>query len=99
MTIKANGFTSTSDDLIPDGTIVDVTDTPMDFRKPRCVGDDIDSDYPPIVLAGGYDHNYVLDKPEGTFAKVAEVTEKGKWQNNGSVYRPSGHAALFWKLY
>ena len=76
MTIKANGFTSTSDDLIPDGTIVDVTDTPMDFRKPRCVGDDIDSDYPPIVLAGGYDHNYVLDKPEGTFAKVAEVTEK-----------------------
>ena len=59
-----------------DGTIVDVTDTPMDFRKPRCVGDDIDSDYPPIVLAGGYDHNYVLDKPEGTFAKVAEVTEK-----------------------
>lgn len=50
MTIKANGFTSTSDDLIPDGTIVDVTDTPMDFRKPRCVGDDIDSDYPPIVL-------------------------------------------------
>ena len=76
VTIKANGFTSTSDDLIPDGTIVDVTDTPMDFRKPRCVGDDIDSDYPPIVLAGGYDHNYVLDKPEGTFAKVAEVTEK-----------------------
>ena len=76
VTIKANGFTSTSDDLIPDGTIVDVTDTPMDFRKPRCVGDDIDSDYPPIVLAGGYDHNYVLDKPEGTFAKVAEVTER-----------------------
>ncbi len=76
VTIKANGFTSTSDDLIPDGTIVDVTGTPMDFRKPRCVGDDIDSDYPPIVLAGGYDHNYVLDKPEGTFAKVAEVTEK-----------------------
>ena len=76
VTIKANGFTATSDDLIPDGTIVDVTDTPMDFRKPRCVGDDIDSDYPPIVLAGGYDHNYVLDKPEGTFAKVAEVTEK-----------------------
>ena len=72
VTIKANGFTSTSDDLIPDGTIVDVTGTPMDFRKPRCVGDDIDSDYPPIVLAGGYDHNYVLDKPEGTFAKVAE---------------------------
>ena len=76
VTIKANGFTGTSDDLIPDGSIVDVTDTPMDFRKPRRVADDIDSDYAPIVLAGGYDHNFVLDKPEGSFEKVAEVTEE-----------------------
>lgn len=76
VTIKANGFTGTSDDLIPDGSIVDVTDTPMDFRKPRRVADDIGSDYAPIVLAGGYDHNFVLDKPEGSFEKVAEVTEE-----------------------
>ncbi|MCI5730872.1 MAG: galactose mutarotase [Eubacterium sp.] len=76
VTIKANGFTGTSDDLIPDGSIVDVTETPMDFRKPRRVADDIDSDYAPIVLAGGYDHNFVLDKPEGSFEKVAEVTEE-----------------------
>lgn len=76
VTIKANGFTGTSDDLIPDGSIVDVTGTPMDFRKPRRVADDIDSDYAPIVLAGGYDHNFVLDKPEGSFEKVAEVTEE-----------------------
>lgn len=75
VTIKADSFTGTSDDLIPDGTLVDVTDTPMDFRKPRVLGDDIDSDYAPIVLAGGYDHNFVLDKPEGAFEKVAEVTE------------------------
>lgn len=76
VTIKANGFTGTSDDLIPDGTIVDVTDTPMDFRKPRRIADEIDSSYDPIVLAGGYDHNFVLDKPEGAYAKVAEVTEE-----------------------
>lgn len=76
VTIKANGFTETSDDLIPNGTIVEVTDTPMDFRKPRMIATDVDSDYAPIVLAGGYDHNFVLDKPEGVFDKVAEVTEK-----------------------
>ena len=76
VTIKANGFTGTSDDLIPDGSVVDVTGTPMDFRKPRRVADDIDSDYGPIVLAGGYDHNFVLDKPEGSFEKVAEVTDE-----------------------
>lgn len=76
VTIKANGFTGTSDDLIPDGSIVDVTDTPMDFRKPRRIADDIDSEYKPLVLAGGYDHNFVLDKPEGSYEKVAEVTEE-----------------------
>lgn len=75
VTIKANSFTGTGDDLIPDGTLVDVTDTPMDFRKPRVIATDVDSDYEPIVLAGGYDHNFVLDKPEGSFEKVAEVTE------------------------
>ncbi len=74
--IKANGFTATTDDLIPTGEIVDVTDTPMDFRETRVIGRDIDSDYEPIVLAGGYDHNFVLDKPEGTFAMVAEVSEE-----------------------
>lgn len=75
VTIKANGFTATSDDLIPNGEIVDVTGTPMDFREPRMISTDVESDYPPIVLAGGYDHNFVLDKPAGEFAKVAEVTE------------------------
>ncbi len=75
VTIKANCFTGTGSDLIPDGSLVDVTGTPMDFREPRKIGDDIDSDYEPIVLAGGYDHNFVLDKPDGAFAKVCEVTE------------------------
>lgn len=76
VTIKANAFTATSDDLIPNGTLVDVTDTPMDFRQGRKVARDIDSQYAPIVLAGGYDHNFVLDKPEGAFEKVAEVKEE-----------------------
>ena len=29
-----------------------------------------------MVLAGGYEHNFVEDKPEGSFEKVAEVTEE-----------------------
>ncbi|MCH5264912.1 MAG: galactose mutarotase [Lachnospiraceae bacterium] len=73
--IKANGFTGTSDDLIPDGSIVDVTGTPMDFRTEKAISQDIEADYQPLILAGGYDHNYVLDKPEGKMEKVAEVSE------------------------
>lgn len=73
--IKANGFTETSDDLIPNGTIVDVTGTPMDFRTKKAIGDDIGADYKPLVIAGGYDHNYALDKKSGALEKVAELSE------------------------
>ncbi len=73
--IKANGFTETSDDLIPNGTIVDVTGTPMDFRQKKTIGDDIGADYKPLQIAGGYDHNFVLDKEPGKLEKVAEVSE------------------------
>ena len=73
--IKANGFTETSDDLIPNGTIVDVTGTPMDFREKKPIGQDIGQDYQPLKVAGGYDHNFVLDKKEGVLEKVGEVSE------------------------
>ena len=73
--IKANGFTATSKDLIPDGNIVDVTGTPMDFRRKKAVSQDINADYEPLIMAGGDDHNYVLDKREGEIEKVAEVSE------------------------
>lgn len=73
--IKANGFTATSDDLIPNGTITDVTGTPMDFRTKKAIGDDIGADYEPMKIAGGYDHNYVLDKKAGEIEKVAELSE------------------------
>lgn len=73
--IKANGFTETSEDLIPNGTIVDVTGTPMDFRVKKAISQDIGADYQPLKVAGGYDHNFVLDKKEGVLEKVAEVSE------------------------
>lgn len=74
--IKANGFTETSEDLIPNGTIVDVTDTPMDFRTKKAISRDIDAEYKPLQIAGGYDHNFALDKTKGKLEKVAEVSEE-----------------------
>lgn len=74
--IKANGFTETSDDLIPNGNIIDVTGTPMDFRTEKAIAKDIEADYQPLKIAGGYDHNFVLDKEAGKVEKVAEVSEE-----------------------
>lgn len=73
--IKANGFTETTEDLIPNGTIVDVTGTPMDFRTKKPISQDIEADYQSLKVAGGYDHNFVLDKKEGVLEKIGEVSE------------------------
>ncbi len=73
--IKANQFTPTTPDLIPTGEFRDVTGTPMDFRTLKPIGQDIDSDYEPLVLAGGYDHNYVLDISGTQVEKVAELVD------------------------
>jgi aldose 1-epimerase len=73
--IKANQFTPTTPDLIPTGEIRDVTGTPMDFRTLKTIGQDIDVDYEPLVLAGGYDHNFVLDISGTQVEKVAELID------------------------
>jgi len=73
MTVYSDKFTPTNDALIPTGELVDVTGTPMDFRKPKTIGQDIEADYEPLKQAGGYDHNYAFEIPEGEVARVAEL--------------------------
>ena len=58
--INADSFTPTNAGLIPTGEIAPVEGTAMDFRTPKKIGRDIESGEQPLVLAGGYDHNYVM---------------------------------------
>ncbi len=74
--IKANQFTPTTKDLIPTGELSDVSGTPMDFRTMKKIGQDIDADYEPLKMAGGYDHNFVLDTSGTEVEKVAELYEE-----------------------
>lgn len=60
--IYAARFTEADNESIPTGKILDVEGTPMDFKDFHVVGDRIDSDYYELKYAGGYDHNWVLDK-------------------------------------
>lgn len=71
--IKSNYYTPTNDQLIPTGEVKDVTDTPMDFRELKSIGEDINKDYLQLTLAGGYDHNFVLDIDGDKVEKVAKV--------------------------
>ena len=46
---------------IPTGRLLDVADTPMDFRVYRRIGDGIESEFNHIKDFRGYDHFFVLD--------------------------------------
>lgn len=43
---------------IPTGELRKVDHTPMDFRFPKPIAQDIDTDYEPLHLQAGYDHNW-----------------------------------------
>lgn len=75
LTLNASNYTPVVAGAIPTGEIVPVAGTPMDFTKPKRIGDEIDADFEQLQLTGGYDHNWVLDGEEGTMRLIAVVEE------------------------
>jgi aldose 1-epimerase len=82
MKINANSFTPTDANLIPTGQIVSVAGTPFDFRRLKPIGQDISNASAPegnqLVLAHGYDHNWVLNGSGMKLASVAEDPNSGR---------------------
>lgn len=70
--VDADAFTRTDRDSIPTGELVPVEGTPMDFRKKKPVGKEIDMDYEALIFGNGYDHNWVLNG--SGYRKAAELT-------------------------
>ena len=62
VTINADRFTPVDKNLIPTGELRPVKGTPLDFTKPTRIGARIDDNYDQLALAGGYDHNFVLNR-------------------------------------
>ena len=67
--LNADHFTPVSKDLIPTGEIKGVEDTPMDFRKAKAIGSELAN------VAGGYDHNFVLNDWDGSLQLAARLHE------------------------
>lgn len=70
-TFHASAYTPVDQGLIPTGEIAPVAGTPLDFRTPERIGARIDADHPQLRAGGGYDHNFVLDRPPGVSGPVA----------------------------
>ena len=58
--INSAFYTPNDSECIPNGEILSVAGTPFDFRAPKPIGQDIDSDFPQTRAVGGYDHNYMI---------------------------------------
>jgi len=73
LTIHAEGYTPIDATLIPTGAIEPVADTPLDFRRPTPIGERLRAGFEQLVLAQGYDFNFVIDGQPGVLRPAARV--------------------------
>lgn len=68
MKINSSCITSIDENLVPFGEFLSVEHTPFDFRSFKTIGRDISLECEQLEIAGGYDHNFVLDEKDGMLA-------------------------------
>ena len=69
LTLNCSKFLPVNEGLIPTGEVKEVTNTPMDFTKPKLMGKEIDD------VAGGYDHCFVINRGSEKLSLAAKVYE------------------------
>jgi aldose 1-epimerase len=74
--VNADRYTPVDEALAPTGEILPVAGTPLDFREPRAIGERIRDGHPQLVIAHGYDHNWVLQEAgPGSAVHAATVVD------------------------
>ena len=73
--INADAYTPVDAGLIPVGGPRPVAGTPFDFRKPAVIGARINEPNEQLKIAGGYDHNWVLNGKNGEMKLAAKVVD------------------------
>ncbi|MCV7398321.1 aldose epimerase family protein [Mycobacterium paraseoulense] len=76
--IYADNYLPTDPTQIPTGRIAPVKGTPFDFTSPTAIGAHITADDPQLLLARGYDHNWVINRGNNTGLVEAARAEDPK---------------------
>jgi len=81
LVINADKSTPVNAEMIPTGEVADIGGTDLDFTTPHPMGERIDSQNQQLILASGYDFNYVINKVENelAFAASAYEPESGRY--------------------
>lgn len=95
--LNADYFTPINSSMIPTGEIKEVKDTAFDFTVIKEISKNIDDDLKQLNIAGGYDHNWILNKEENSLECAARVieTQKGRqleiWTTEPGIQFYSGN--------
>lgn len=73
--LPSSRFIPCDDTFVPTGEIWNVENTPMDFRVPKPIGQDIGADYIQLKNPMGYDHSYPV---EGAFCALLSDPVSGR---------------------
>ena len=73
--LNASSWLPTDQTLIPTGEIASVEGTPMDFRKEKRIGEDIEKDFPALKYGKGYDNCWVIDRKDDSLACAAVLSD------------------------
>jgi aldose 1-epimerase len=71
--LNADGYTPVDAGLIPVGGVQPIAGTPFDFRKATPIGARINVPNDQLKIAGGYDHNWVLNGKNGEMKVAAKL--------------------------
>ena len=71
--INADFITPINNSGIPNGKLMAVLNTPFDFRQPKTISQDLDSQNEQLQCGSGYDHNFVLDNYDTSLQLAAEA--------------------------
>lgn len=93
--LNADSYTPVEDETwIPTGEHALVDDTPMDFRKEKCIGADIESDFSQLNIVHDYNHNYILKKSGHGNKNACEIEKLGEAYGNQSHIRMTAYTNL-----
>ena len=76
LSINADKYLEVDSEQIPTGNLIDVTNTPLDFRIPKKISRDLIENCDEFKYTKGYDHSYEIKKETSGIEKVATLSDE-----------------------
>ncbi len=73
LSIDADKITETDTNMIPTGKLVNISNTPFDFRKATAIGSRINAPHEQLKFGRGYDHNWIINNWDQSLRSVATL--------------------------